>query len=294
MFKKILIPTDFSEPSVKIIERIPQFKAMGTEEVIIFFALRTLDAFMGETYIEFSYIEDVENYAKKEMAKMKEYLENHGLKAKILIEFGNPSILILDAARNEDVNLIIMSSHGHGAGRDFHLGSVAHSVLHHAQRPVLIEKVKWEKDKNGKDVARYISKQAYSKVLLPTDFSERAEYALSALKSFVKMGAKEVALLHVQDVGKLVPHLEYKIFEFDSIDNERLNKVKTELDPLGLKVKTIVDHGVPADEIIKKAEEVKANLIIMGAYGRNPFAEFFLGSVSERVVQKSSKDVLVI
>lgn len=61
-----------------------------------------------------------------------------------------------------------------------------------------------------------------------------------------------------------------------------------------------VDHSVyirqgdPGDEIIKLAEEVKADLIIVGSRGLSTLKRIFLGSVSQKVVSRSRVPVLVV
>ncbi|MFH1453200.1 MAG: universal stress protein [Armatimonadota bacterium] len=296
MIRKILVPTDFSEPSVRIANRVHRFKTLGLQEVVLFHALRTIDVYTGELYIEMSYVAEFEEYAKKELDKISKELEGHGIKAETVIETGNPSVLILDVAEREKADLIIMASHGQGKSRNFHMGSVAHSVLHHSHGihvPVLIKKVEWEKT-NGIAKPKFRESQCFTKSVFPTDFSDRSEEALSVLKSFISVGLKEVVLVHVQDTGKLMPHLEDKMEEFDAIDQERLNRIKENLEKLGLEVKTVIDRGVPTEKIVEVSARENADIIVMGAYGRSPVAEFFLGSVSERVAQKSSQAVLVV
>jgi nucleotide-binding universal stress UspA family protein len=59
---------------------------------------------------------------------------------KPIIKFGNPSNQILETAEEEEVDLIVMGSHGHGFVAGALLGSVSQRVLHQADCPVLIVK----------------------------------------------------------------------------------------------------------------------------------------------------------
>ncbi len=59
-------------------------------------------------------------------------------------------------------------------------------------------------------------------------------------------------------------------------------------------VKTVFRHGDPAGEILALAEETGADLIVMGRRGMNRFAEFLLGSVSQKVVHRSGVNVLIV
>lgn len=52
--------------------------------------------------------------------------------------------------------------------------------------------------------------------------------------------------------------------------------------------------GHPAEQIIYKSDEIKADLIVVGDRGRSKFARLLLGSVSKQVVQYADRPVLVV
>ena len=64
--------------------------------------------------------------------------EAAGIRTQIDLLEGRPSERIVELARNRDVDLIVVGSRGRGAIGAALLGSVSESVLHHADRPVLI------------------------------------------------------------------------------------------------------------------------------------------------------------
>jgi nucleotide-binding universal stress UspA family protein len=69
---------------------------------------------------------------------------------------------------------------------------------------------------------------------------------------------------------------------------------KKALEQKGLNgIKTIVRNGHPAEEILKTAKEVKADLIIVGSRGRRT-THLFMGSVSREVVDNADVPVLVV
>ncbi|MEJ2520499.1 MAG: universal stress protein, partial [Desulfuromonadales bacterium] len=57
---------------------------------------------------------------------------------------------------------------------------------------------------------------------------------------------------------------------------------------------TFVLPGIPADEIIKKAQELKTDLIVMGTHGRTGLDHVLFGSTAEKVVRKSPVPVMTI
>jgi nucleotide-binding universal stress UspA family protein len=57
---------------------------------------------------------------------------------------------------------------------------------------------------------------------------------------------------------------------------------------------TYVLPGIPYDEIIKKAVEFNANLIVLGTHGRTGLDHVLFGSTAEKVVRKSPIPVMTI
>jgi universal stress protein A len=89
-----------------------------------------------EYYIDFNDIR--ENLLPKLESMAKEYQLNE---ATVVVEFGRPTDLIIEVAEREDIDLIILGSHGkHGVA--LLLGSTADGVLHHAECDVLAVRIK--------------------------------------------------------------------------------------------------------------------------------------------------------
>lgn len=61
-----------------------------------------------------------------------------------------------------------------------------------------------------------------------------------------------------------------------------------------VKVKKMVIPGVPSETIIRVAEEEDVDLIIIAASGKSGLHRFFIGSVAEKVLKNSERDVLLI
>ena len=53
-------------------------------------------------------------------------------------------------------------------------------------------------------------------------------------------------------------------------------------------------YGKPADEILRKAEEWKPDLIVVGSHGRSAIGKLFLGSVSQKVAESAAFPVRVV
>ncbi len=147
----------------------------------------------------------------------------------------------------------------------------------------------------------------FSKILYPTDFSEVAGKALAYIKKLREAGCGEVMILHVIDEREIQGIVAWSSISGNwpvDLDSElkkreqhhlaELKKIARELEEGGCQVKAIVREGHPAQEILKLAEEEKADAIIIGSHGKSNLKEMLLGSVSESVIRKSPIPVLVI
>ncbi|HEU4854097.1 MAG TPA: universal stress protein, partial [Nitrosospira sp.] len=56
----------------------------------------------------------------------------------------------------------------------------------------------------------------------------------------------------------------------------------------------VIELGPAADTVIKKAEEIGADLIVVGKHGKSGWESMLLGSVARRVIQEAACDVLVV
>jgi nucleotide-binding universal stress UspA family protein len=73
-----------------------------------------------------------------------------------------------------------------------------------------------------------------------------------------------------------------------------LNEAERIFDKTGIRVTRAFAHGEPSVEIIEKAREHKADLIVMGSRGLGQIGGLILGSVSERVLHGAHVPVLIV
>ncbi len=77
--------------------------------------------------------------------------------------------------------------------------------------------------------------------------------------------------------------------------NKALEDVKKLLDEAGVSTKTLVGEGHAIHEgVVRVAENVGADLIVMGSHGRRGLERLVLGSVAQRVLQAAHIPVLVV
>ncbi|BBL69069.1 universal stress protein F [Methanoculleus chikugoensis] len=152
MFERILFPTDFSEPSMKVLDYIPVLHEAGTREVVLVHVIDskeiTLIASGGQGFL--GTVPDRETEAQKELREEIQHriidtrraLERQGVKVTVRTPAGNPGEEIVAAADAEGASLIVIGSHGRSNIRDRLLGTVSEYVIKNAHQPVLVIKRK--------------------------------------------------------------------------------------------------------------------------------------------------------
>jgi len=136
----------------------------------------------------------------------------------------------------------------------------------------------------------------FEKILYPTDFSEVSRKALAYIKQLKDAGTKEVIVLHVIDLREIARELDFqKVLERMEVKaREETKTIETELNKNGFHVKSRIETGIPFRDILRVEKEEDVSLIVMGSHGKSCIDEMIIGSVSEKVIRKSTKPVLVI
>ena len=143
----------------------------------------------------------------------------------------------------------------------------------------------------------------FRKILYPTDFSDMAEKAFDYIKQLKAAGGREVVILHVINrriIDGLLRHgmLEKDIEKWQTtaadVGREAVAEMRRKLEFIGFTVKTLIKTGYPAQVILDVEEKENPSIIIIGSHGRSNLSDMLLGSVSDRVIRKSRRPVLVI
>ncbi len=141
----------------------------------------------------------------------------------------------------------------------------------------------------------------FGKILTAIDFSENSEYAFDYALTLAKQFDGELTIMHVINEpvdlrGFYVPHISFEQLEKEI--EEGANKMMEKFCGTRLgdftKFTTTIVSGIPYEEIIRKAEEIGASLIVVGTHGRTGLDHLIFGSTAERVVRSASCPVLTI
>jgi len=144
MFNKILVPLDGSALAERAIEQLEKMAKGSVAEVLL---LKVVPAPLGKAP-EAGQMEESKAFAESVnrstayLKKIAARLDAISIKSRILIPSGEPYAEILAAAHKEDVDCIVMSTHGGTALSRVLLGSTAEKVVYTTKRPVLLIKPK--------------------------------------------------------------------------------------------------------------------------------------------------------
>lgn len=194
--------------------------------------------------------------------------------------WGSQDVRLVDTAKSENADLIVVGTNQRRGVDRFWLGSVSRGILHHA--PMNVACVPMTDDLS----AKRDGPPAFRRVLVSTDFSKLADKAVLFAYGAAQRGG-EVCLVHVIPLRRaglkkeLSARLESLIPE-----NAQARGIQTLIE--------IAEHERPAVAICQAAERFGADLICIGSRGRSGLKKKFLGSVTEAVMRRSSRPVLVI
>lgn len=135
-------------------------------------------------------------------------------------------------------------------------------------------------------------------ILVATDFSDASLNAARYAAVLSRKTGADLTLLHVFMLPTPVGEMPYVMVSAEEIqaENERqMAKIAAGLESIaGRKIKTLVNIGMPADEVIYQAGELNADLVVAGMRGANSALDKFIGSTTAAIIRKSKLPVLVV
>lgn len=143
------------------------------------------------------------------------------------------------------------------------------------------------------------------RILLATDGTNHSLAALEMIEKFRLAGADEIKIVTVVDMavpytvdiygGNLPATVELEKAARENADKILESAHQTISEKLSeVRVSTEVLYGSPESRIVETAENMNADLIIVGSHGYNRWERLLLGSVSDSVVHHAPCSVLVV
>jgi nucleotide-binding universal stress UspA family protein len=202
-------------------------------------------------------------------------------KADVVVKEGEPAETIVQQSLADEVEAILMTSHGGGGFGRWLLGSVVTKVVRASRKPVYVFRSDAEKNKSP----------SLKKILVCLDGSKLSERALIPASKLAKLFQSEIVLYQA------VEYTPYPVAAFEmALENQRETSVKylqdvksryPDLD-LSIEVQTISS----ADGIVGMSKD--CDLVVLSSHGHGGFERWLLGSTTEKVLHRSSAPILVV
>ena len=144
LIEHILFPVDYSPRCRATVPFVSEFAArLGAKVTLLHVALPPSLVYPMDTawVVTGADLEELRDIGRKRaLAFAQEHFVSHSTAAPVeaICDIGDPATVVREFAEEHSVGLIMMPTHGQGRFRSLLLGSVSHSVAHHAHRPLLI------------------------------------------------------------------------------------------------------------------------------------------------------------
>jgi nucleotide-binding universal stress UspA family protein len=263
--KKILVPVDFSAPSLEAVKFAMNLcaKSKGEVRLIHIVELPVLydSTLMPALSFEEVFYNEMKEKAEKNFEKIITKWSKEGLKISKQVEFGHFITKLMVAAEAWKADVLVMGTHGSSGVREFVIGSNTEKVVRYSDIPVMVIR-KATKIENLNSI-----------VFAMPSIGENDEI-MNELKK-------------LQDFLKAQLHLVYintpAIFRKDA---HTLPELKAFAKRYMLKNYTVnVFNDLNEEDGLKNfAESKKAGLVAMITHGRKGIAHLFAGSITEDVV----------
>lgn len=267
--EKILVAIDF-EPASENALRLAMLLARAFESEI--FLIHIIPEIKNFQMIR----NKIRDQVSKKMKALREEIQKEGISVvDSIIRFGIPFERVIEYSEELDVNLIVL-----GSGNQPHrntLGGVAEKVITYAAQPV------W--------IVKRATPPRIRNILCPVDLSESSR---RALRNAILLAKRFHARLTVETVYEpLLSHYFGKgATPGESKEKFTVRRQQQEFDRFlrgfqleEVSYKKLIRRGKPGDEILHTAQEIRADLLVMGSSGKTGLTRMLLGSTTEKVVR---------
>ncbi len=136
---RILVPVDFSENSRKAVAYALAFARQSNAQITFLHVIQVNYAYGEFGAIDFTALErEMRGGAEKELAALLERVKAQGVTAQSLVREGSPAKVIADVARELNIDLLVVTTHGYTGLKHVLMGSIAEAVVRYAPCPVLV------------------------------------------------------------------------------------------------------------------------------------------------------------
>ena len=286
---RILCPTDFSETSAHaIVHATAIARWYGASLTVLHVYDAVLTSIPGMP-IRSNEIPEAElSRIREKMSASCVAATAAGVQVEVVVATGDAAAAILGRAGQLSADLIVIGTHGLSGFEHFMLGSVAEKVLRKARCTVLTV-----------PPHAASSQLPFKRILCAVDFSEWSLRALVLARSLAKESGARLTLMTVIEwpweetsapVFTDLPEAQAAaLAEFRRYaEDTALRRLKSICEEeRGATPEIRLSHGKPAARIVQTAEDIGADLIVLGVHGRNILDIGIFGSTVNQVIRRA-------
>jgi nucleotide-binding universal stress UspA family protein len=260
---KILVPVVFREASLRMVHQAAYLARHFHSEIILLHVVTPSEypaGFFerGDEIKERDLHSETVRLAQQELDQTFQS-ELDGLTVKRLLRRGHPAREIAQVARDENADMIVLSSYGYGPFYRLLLGSVMAKVLHETERPVWI-------GAHMEEEAPPTGEFAIRDILCAVNFDPHARDVLSHAAQLAGEFGARLTLSHVtSSVETYGPGGSYVVPEFrDAVVSQASKELAKLQQEAGTNAEVIIESGDTAKRVRRVIEQTKADLLVIG------------------------------
>jgi nucleotide-binding universal stress UspA family protein len=206
---------------------------------------------------------------------------------------GEAAPAITAYARQEQVGVVVLTTHGRSGLKPWPLGGTVNRLAHAPMASIVVQA--GEPPTAASDI--------FDRILAPLDGSEGGARAIPFLHQIAERMPVRITLLRVVEkehdvrtIGGLdsVRFREEDLKARTRIAEQYLAEIAARFAGTQASVGTVVRFGKPADEILKLAAEIGAPLIAVPSHLESPIVTWFHGSVTQKVIQTPGNSFFLV
>ena len=190
--------------------------------------------------------------ARRQLNELVQKSRMQELPYKFIIQRGTVSELVPRLIDDFNIDLLVLSTHGHPGIKKFIFGSHVEELFREVQCPVLVV---------GPNVSDRLADRPFQRILLATDFEPGSKTAVIYAMSLAKDHDAKLLLLHVvQKLDDMLPDARQRLTQV----RDRLRAMLPHDAPLFCCPDVSIDYGKTTDCIITAIKDESADLVVMG------------------------------
>lgn len=261
--KRILVPCDFSDPAVQAFKFAVEVANQQGSEIVLLHVVELPvmhdTVLMPTLSFEEAYLKDVKADTSKNFEQMKTKWAKDGPVVTTHIEYGPTTPTIRQFIEDQNIDLVIMGTHGASGLKEFLVGSNAEKIVRTAPVPVIALKNQSKEVKN---------------IVFPSNLNTEQEELTLKVKDLQHAFGAKLHILYVNTPA---------LFKRDTETKEQLQAFAKRFMLQNYTLNIVNDYSEEAG-IAAFARDVHADMVAIGTHGRRGLNHLLSGSIAEDVV----------